>query len=144
VPPARCRRRSPSGELTGAQRAALEAGEELGMQTTPGYKTGNKALQKLEAKLESQPWTSGPFDKLKRNNIEKTNEAWAKAIGEKGKSVDSTVLNAADERLGNNFEKARSPDSVVKVDPKQRRSFWTISTRKRKASSLEACAITRL
>lgn len=112
-----------SGELTGAQRAALEAGEELGMQTTPGYKTGNKALQKLEAKLESQPWTSGPFDKLKRNNIEKANAAWAKAIGEKGKSVDSSVLEAASERLGNNFEKARNPDSVVKVDPKATPKF---------------------
>jgi len=103
--------------LTPAQENAASQGEKLGMKLTPGQKTGSEALQQLEAKLESQPYTSGPISQIKKGNQEALNSAWAKAIGETGKSLDSTVLDNAVERLGNNFERFRSKNTNVIIDP---------------------------
>src|SRR5581483_2721957 len=57
-----------SAGLNAAQQSAADAGSNLGMRMTPGQATGSKSLQQLEAKLESQPWTSGPFNTIKANN----------------------------------------------------------------------------
>lgn len=94
-----------SSGLTAAQRRAMEVGREMGMRTTPGQATGSRALQQLEAKLESQPMTSGPFNAVRANNQSVLNSAAAKAIGEVGDSVDSSVLSAANERIGKAFQR---------------------------------------
>lgn len=57
-----------SAGLTVAQKAVAESGKKIGMRMTPGQATGSRALQQMEAKLESQPMTSGPFNSLKENN----------------------------------------------------------------------------
>jgi hypothetical protein len=111
-------RSTPKG-LTPSQQTAIENGEALGMRTTPGQATGNKALQMVEAKLESNPWTAGPFNKVKTENQRALNRHWARAIGEESEHVDSTTLANAAERLGNEFETARSPKSIVMADPKK-------------------------
>jgi hypothetical protein len=111
-------RTAPKG-LTPSQKTAIENGEALGMRTTPGQATGNKALQQVEAKLESSPWTSGPFNKLKTENQQALNRHWARAIGEESDHVDSTTLANAADRLGKEFETARSSKSIVMADPKK-------------------------
>lgn len=107
--------------MTAAQRQAAQGGADLGMSLTPGQSTGSKALQQLEAKFQSQPWTSGPFNKLTAGNQEALNRAWAGpsgGIGQGGASLDSTVLGSALDRMGQVFENARSPSSIVMADPK--------------------------
>jgi len=106
-----------AGGLTDAQQLAAAAGDKLGMKLTPGQATGNKALQQLEARLESTPYTSGPINAIKKGNQEVLNNTWAKAIGQDGKSVDSSVLADAAENLSNQFEKFRSPNVKVIIDP---------------------------
>jgi hypothetical protein len=108
----------PSG-LTVAQQEAATAGEKLGMKLTPGQSSGSVALQKVEAKLEAQPWTSGPIDALKARNAQAINAVAAKAIGEPGNTVDATVLGNASERLGQVFESVRNPETVIPVTPGQ-------------------------
>jgi hypothetical protein len=103
--------------LSAAQQQTLNAGRGLGMQVTPGQGTISKALQQLEAKLESQPWTSGPFNALKTQNQTVLNRQAAAAIGEDAPALDSTVLGRANERLGSVFENVRSPDRVLLPDP---------------------------
>jgi len=103
--------------LTPAQEAAAAGGQNLGMRLTPGQASGSRGLQQLEAKLESQPWTSGPFNSLKRANQEVLNNAAARSIGENGTSLDATVLDAANTRLGNVFESVRNPNSVIITHP---------------------------
>jgi hypothetical protein len=107
----------PVNELTPAQQQAAQAGTGMGMQLTPGQASGNKALQQFEAKLESQPWTSGPFNAIKRNNQEILNSQWAQQIGETGNSVDATVLGRANDRLGQVFDSVRDPSRVLTVNP---------------------------
>lgn len=107
----------PVNELTPAQEQAAQAGEQIGMQLPPGQASGNKALQQFEAKLESQPWTSGPFNAIKRNNQEVLNSQWAQQIGETGNSLDATVLGRANDRLGQVFEGIRDPSRVLTVNP---------------------------
>lgn len=107
---------SPS-ELTGAQQQAAAAGKSLGMRMLPGQDTGNKALQQLEAKLESSPWTSGPINAVKAGNQKVLNTAAAKSIGETGDTVDSNVLARANERLGGVFDNVGDPSRITVVDP---------------------------
>lgn len=81
-----------SAGLNDAQRRALEAGSSLGMKATPGQATGSKALQQLEAKLESQPMTSGPFNAIKSGNQKALNRVFAKALGETSDVVDDATI----------------------------------------------------
>lgn len=112
----------PVNELTPAQQQAAQSGQQIGMTLTPGQASGNKALQQLEAKLESQPWTSGPFNALKRSNQEALNSQWAQQIGETGNSVDATVLGRANDRLGQVFDSVRDPSRVLSVNPQATKS----------------------
>jgi hypothetical protein len=97
----------PAAGLTSAQQQAMAGGLGLGMRTTPGQATGSRALQQMEAKLESQPLTSGPFNAIKAGNQRVLNRSAAKWIGEDADVVDSTILAKADERLGAIFNDVR-------------------------------------
>jgi len=103
--------------LNAAQQSAADAGRNLGMRMTPGQATGSRSLQQLEAKLESQPWTSGPFNTVKANNQAVLNRSAAQAIGETGDTVDAATLAQANDRLGQVFESVRNPNSVVATNP---------------------------
>lgn len=102
--------------LTEGQRMAA-AGFPQG-KLTPGQATGNKLLQRLEAKLESQPMTAGPFDRIKDSNIREVNKAAARAIGEKADNLSSPVLDSAVTRLGGVFNDVRD-DAQRAIEPQQ-------------------------
>ena len=106
-----------ASNLTGAQQQALAAGQKLGMRATPGQQLGSKPLQQLEAKLESQPWTSGPFHAIASTNGKVLGAQAAKAIGEDAPNVDATVMGRANDRMGNVFQNVRSADRIVQADP---------------------------
>jgi hypothetical protein len=110
-----------SAGLNTATRAVADRGRELGMRLTPGQITGSKALQQLEAKLESQPMTSGPFNAIKANNAEVLNRQAASAIGEnlaRGESLSADVLDRAVRRIGSVFDDA-ADDVPRQIDPRQ-------------------------
>lgn len=94
-----------ASSLTGGQRAAA-TGFPQG-RLTPGQATGNKLLQRLEAKLESQPMTAGPFDRVKDANSREVNRAAARAIGESADNLSADVLDRAVTRIGGVFNSAR-------------------------------------
>jgi hypothetical protein len=102
-----------SAGLTAAQRQSAEAGRRLGMRTTPGQATGSRALQQMEAKLESQPMTSGPFNTIKANNARVISREFLRAIGESGDEVTPQVIAQADQRIGNAFEQAAQNNRVA-------------------------------
>jgi hypothetical protein len=83
---------------------------------TPGQATGNKLLQRLEAKLESQPMTAGPFDRIKDTNIREVNRAVSRAIGENADNLSSDVLDRAVTRMGTVFDDVRD-DAQRAIDP---------------------------
>lgn len=80
----------------------------LGMRLTPGERTGNVALQKLEASLSSNPITSGPFDAIKGQNQRVVNEIAGEAIGVKlppgADELSEDLLDTARTTLSNQFE----------------------------------------
>lgn len=108
----------PASGLTGAQQQALAKGKDLGFKGTPGTETGSKILQQLEAHASSVPSLSGPFSAIGRSNQNALNSVASKAVGESGPSADASVLGAANDRLGDVFEKVRDANSVVMADPK--------------------------
>jgi hypothetical protein len=83
---------------------------------TPGQATGNKLLQRLEAKLESQPMTAGPFDRIKDMNAREVNRAAARAIGETADNLNPEVLDRAVTRLGSVFDDVRDT-TVRQIEP---------------------------
>lgn len=91
-------------------------GAELGMRTTPGQATGNKALQRIEAAMESKAFTAGPLDRIKEGNQAALNKAWAKAIGEKSDKLTDDVLDSAFTRIGSVFDDA-ADDVQRAIDP---------------------------
>lgn len=93
-----------SAGLTEAQRALMERGQAMGMQLTPGQASGSRALQQLEAKLESQPMTSGRFNAIKANNQTILNRVASGSIGEAADVLDSHVLQQAQDRISNVYK----------------------------------------
>lgn len=83
---------------------------------TPGQATGNKLLQRLEAKLESQPMTAGPFDRIKDANAREINKAAARAIGETADNLNPEVLDRAVTRLGGVFDDVRDAN-IRRIEP---------------------------
>lgn len=107
-----------SAGLTDAQAAAMAAGQRLGMRTTPGQSSGSKVLQQLEAKLESQPASSGTFFDIKRNNARTLNRAVAAEMGEQADDISPDVLNRAYTRMGDIFDSV-ADDIPRQIDPDQ-------------------------
>lgn len=107
-----------SAGLTPTMQRVMDRGRTMGMRMTPGQATGSRALQQLEAKLESQPMTSGPFNTLKANNASVLNRSAAEAIGETGNVVDDVTLGRAAERIGQVFDDV-GDDVARQVDPRQ-------------------------
>lgn len=106
----------PAAGLTETQRRIMERGSAMGMRLTPGQATGSRALQQLEAKLESQPMTSGAFNAIKENNARVSARAVAQSIGENADEVSSAVLDRAARRISNVFENA-ADDVARPIDP---------------------------
>lgn len=106
----------PSAGLTLAQREAMGPGVRLGMRMTPGQATGSKVLQQVEAKLESQPITSGTFFDIKNNNQRVLNRAVANEMGENADNLAPSVLDDIYSRMETNFDAAA--DNVTRaIDP---------------------------
>lgn len=108
----------PSAGLSVPIQRIADRGREMGFRLTPGQATGAKALQQLEAKLESQPMTSGPFNALKEHNARLVARAAAEAIGENSTTLDDAVLARAEARIGRVFEDA-ADDVQRTIEPRE-------------------------
>lgn len=105
-----------SAGLTDAQRTAQARAAQQGFRTTPGQSSGSRVLQQLEAKLESQPVTSGPFFDIKSNNQRLLNRRMAESIGEQADELSPAVLDAAYTRMADVFDSV-ADDIPRAVDP---------------------------
>jgi len=101
-----------SAGLTSAQQSILGRGKELGFRTTPGQETGSRSLQQMEARMESSPFTSGPFNTLKSENQRILNRATSQAIGVDSAELSNPVLAQAQRQISNVYNQVASP--VVK------------------------------
>lgn len=87
-----------SAGLTSSQKKLIERNPDFKL--TPGQVSGSRALQQMEAKLESQPMTSGTFNQIKDSNQRLVNRRVAAAIGETADVIDADVLARAHDRIG--------------------------------------------
>lgn len=106
----------PSAGLNESMRRALEAGQKLGLRTTPGQATGSRALQLMEARLESQPLTSGPFNSLKAGNQKTLNQVFARALGESSDVLDDATVGKFLARADKVYEDV-ADDVARQIDP---------------------------
>jgi hypothetical protein len=105
----------PSAGLEVPSQRIADRARELGFRMTPGQATGSRSLQQLEAKLESQPMTSGPFNTIKAHNARLVARAAAESIGENSSTLDDAVLSRAENRIGRVFEDA-ADDVTRQID----------------------------
>lgn len=98
-----------SAALTQAQKAILDRGKAMGFRTTPGQETGSRSLQQMEARLESNPMTSGAFNTVKDTNQKVLNRATAQAIGVDAAELSNPVLAQAQRQISAVYNKAASP-----------------------------------
>jgi hypothetical protein len=129
--------------LNAAQRQAAEAGRRIGMRQTPGQATGSRALQQMEAKLESQPMTSGPFNRIKANNARVISREFLRAIGETGDEVTPQVISRADTRIGGAFEEAAQNNHIAWDDALQADLAGVVQTASNELQEQEARVIAR-
>lgn len=104
-----------SAALTEAQKAILDRGKAMGFRTTPGQETGSRSLQQMEARLESNPMTSGAFNTVKDANQKVLNRATAQAIGVDAAELSNPVLAQAQRQISDVYKKVASPN-VQKLD----------------------------
>jgi hypothetical protein len=105
----------PSAGLTAAQQSILGRGKEMGFRTTPGQETGSRSLQQMEARMESNPFTSGPFNTIKDTNQKILNRSTAQAIGVDSAELSNPVLAQAQRQISKVYQQVASPE-VKKVD----------------------------
>lgn len=104
-----------SAGLTRAQRDLIARNPEFRL--TPGQASGSKALQQMEAKLESQPMTSGTFNEIKDANQRLVNRRVAESIGVRNADiVDSAVLEKAHQRVDRIYGMVRNTKDRT-IDP---------------------------
>lgn len=106
------------GSLSAGQQKIMQWGRDNGFTLTPGQASGSRALQQMEAKLESQPMTSGTFNRIKDSNQTQLNRFAGKAIGENTDNLSSDVLEAAKDRISGVY-KMVADDRARKIDPDQ-------------------------
>ena len=99
-----------SAGLTAAQQAILGRGKEMGFRTTPGQETGSRSLQQMEARMESNPFTSGPFNTIKDTNQKILNRSTAQAIGVDSAELSNPVLAQAQRQISKVYNSVKSPD----------------------------------
>ena len=104
-----------SAALTQAQKAILDRGKAMGFRTTPGQETGSRSLQQMEARLESNPFTSGTFNEIKATNQKVLNQSAAQAIGVDAMELSNPVLAQAQRQISAVYTKVASPN-VQKLD----------------------------
>lgn len=104
-----------SAGLTAAQQSILGRGKEMGFRTTPGQETGSRSLQQMEARMESSPFTSGPFNAIKDANQKILNRSTAQAIGVNSDELSNPVLAQAQRQISNVYKQVASPE-VKKLD----------------------------
>jgi len=105
----------PSAGLTAAQQAILGRGKEMGFRTTPGQETGSRSLQQMEARMQSSPFTSGPFNTLTDANQKILNRATGQGIGVDATELSNPVLAQAQRQISNVYNKVGTPE-VRKLD----------------------------
>jgi hypothetical protein len=105
----------PSAGLTAAQQAILARGKEMGFRTTPGQETGSRSLQQMEARMQSSPFTSGPFNTLTDANQKILNRATGQGIGVDATELSNPVLAQAQRQISNVYNKVGTPE-VRKLD----------------------------
>ena len=105
----------PSAGLTAAQQAILGRGKEMGFRTTPGQETGSRSLQQMEARMQSSPFTSGPFNTLTDANQKILNQATAKGIGVDATELSNPILFKAQRQISDVYNKVGTPE-VRKLD----------------------------
>jgi hypothetical protein len=101
--------------LTAAQKAILDRGKAMGFKTTPAQETGSRSLLQMEARMESSPFTSAPFNTIKTENQKVLNRATAQAIGVNSDELSNPVLAQAQRQISDVYKKVATPD-VRKVD----------------------------
>jgi len=104
-----------SAGLTAAQQAILGRGKEMGFRTPPAQENGSRSLKQMEARMESSPFTSGPFNAIKAENQKILNQATAKAIGVDSTELSNPVLAQAQRQISNVYKQVASPE-VKKID----------------------------
>lgn len=101
--------------LTAAQQAILQRGKALGFKTTPAQETGSRSLLQMEARMESSPFTSAPFNAIKQENQRVLNRATAEAIGVKADELSNPVLAQAQRNISGVYQRIATPE-VKKLD----------------------------
>jgi len=104
-----------SAGLTAAQQAILTRGKDMGFRTTPGQETGSRSLQQMEARMESSPFTSGPFNTLKAENQKILNRSTAQAIGVNADELSNPQLAQAQRQISSVYRQVASPE-VKRLD----------------------------
>lgn len=104
-----------SAGLTAAQQAILTRGKDMGFRTTPGQETGSRSLQQMEARMESSPFTSGPFNTLKSENQKILNRSTAQAIGVNADELSNPQLAQAQRQISSVYQQVASPE-VKRLD----------------------------
>jgi hypothetical protein len=101
--------------LTAAQQSILQRGKALGFKTTPAQETGSRSLLQMEARMESSPFTSAPFNAIKQENQRVLNRATAEAIGVKADELSNPVLAQAQRNISGVYQRIATPE-LKKLD----------------------------
>lgn len=90
----------------------VNAADRIGMQLTPGQKTGSTGLQQIEAVLSRTPGSAGMFDRIKDLNQGRLNAAAAKSIGEGADNLGEDVIAKASQRISQTFNDLSAKSNV--------------------------------
>ena len=94
-----------TNRLSETSRALADKADEIGIPLTAGQRTGNKAMQTVEAVLEQIPVTSGKQTAIKQGQRQALTRAALKETGEVADEISPEVMQSIYKRIGGDFER---------------------------------------
>jgi len=106
-----------SDETGTARRSMSQVADARGFPLSPGERTGNKFLQRVDAALESSPLTSGAWGAHKEKQLKAINRLITESMGETPvDEITETVLDKAATRIGNEFNRLTKGRNMMPDD----------------------------
>ena len=98
----------PAGAGTTVSKEAMGAAERVGYKPMAGQATQNPALLNVENYLARTPGSSGTMQAINHGNVEAINRAAAASVGQRGSEVGPSLLGAAENTIGQEFQRLQS------------------------------------
>jgi len=119
----------PMGNLAPSEKAGVALADKIGINLTPGQRTGNPGLMSIEDQLSNIPGATWWKKSRVTGNQSTLNTLAAKSIGQDADAITPDVLGVAKNNIGSLYNKVYSPDTNIQFGPEFQQQIADIKSK---------------